>query len=268
MDVDDGDSVVSDETIDAAHPELLDMSENATSVRTEASPLKMLHECTFQFQTLLQRAIAQDDLESYSAVMDLYSLIPESEHFDHENTMLEFLKFGRVQMLDDFIRRTGLGIPMNELSNPENHDDNQDAPPVNDKNRVYLGLNVQGKKRADLANGRASRDREEEIPLVWSVCGLLHEGKSEAVLDYLAGHKPLIAYRHYISHVSGDRAEWLRRLDQSGALAKSLPKWLGWSVNAAGESPLVAAVKSANLEALKKIMKLAPRAVTSTMHDM
>ena len=53
------------------------------------------------------------------------------------------------ELLDEFIRRTGLGISLRELVEIE--DTNKDDQPHEKISSTYLGLTVHGKKRKDLA---------------------------------------------------------------------------------------------------------------------
>ncbi|KAG6805466.1 hypothetical protein H0H92_015279, partial [Tricholoma furcatifolium] len=87
-------------------------------------------------------------------------------------------------MLDYYIRQTGQGV---EIAL-----DQSEAPSAltNDSNKIYLGLNVHGKKRSDLAkknDPNATQDRVSALPLVW----IAAESGAKSVVEYLAGPRSL-----------------------------------------------------------------------------
>ena len=65
----------------------------------------------------------------------------------------------RHEMLDELIRRTGTGIDLKTVR--------REAIPAKDKNKLYLGLNVHGKKRADLA--RKHSTFKNRLTVSWRV---------------------------------------------------------------------------------------------------
>jgi hypothetical protein len=168
-------------------------------------------------------------------------------------------------MLDCIIRLTGQGIDHVILSTEEDDSTNQeDLHALMKRKRIYLGLTVHGKKRADLAKRNdpsASYGSDNSNPLVWQAT----QWNSFKIIDYLASERPLDAYRFYASGNSDDdRAERLRRTPN---LAEVLPGWLGWKINITGESPLTAAVISQRLEMFSKLIELSPKVVGTALHE-
>jgi hypothetical protein len=166
----------------------------------------------------------------------------------------------RVEMLDEYIRRTGSGIKIQASS----QDEGEIVPAVNDKNKVYLGLNVHGKKRTDLAKRNdpdaAHTQDVVEFPLVWRA---VFAGATK-ILDYLQTDRPLTAYKFYASSNSSETAMILRRTTD---LAKVLPEWLGWSITSLGESPLTVAIASKKLDIVKYLFEKSPRLMASSLHE-
>lgn len=148
------------------------------------------------------------------------------------------------EFLDEYIRRTGYGIDF-KVAEQEAGDE---VPVINDKNRIYLGLNVHGKKRTDLAtqnDPNATGQAQDTVPLVWKAA----QSGAKGIVEYLTTDRPLAAFRFYsTSNSESERAERLRRTSD---LDKVLPGWLGWTISPLGESPLTAAIMGNRLAVIK-----------------
>jgi hypothetical protein len=119
---------------------------------------------------------------------------------------------------------------------------------LNDKNRIYLGLNVHGKKRADLATQNdpdAQSSSSTFIPLIWRAA----KKSAKGIISYLVGQRPLGAYRRYAESHTDERAMWLE---------EHLPVWLGWITDSLGQNPLTAAIVGNNVETLQWLFEKAP----------
>jgi hypothetical protein len=163
----------------------------------------------------------------------------------------------RVEILDEFIRRTGSGIDAVPAS------DDSDAHPFQSKSSLYLGLSVHGKKRKDLArkNDPNATGREDFVtPLLWKAA----RAHALAIVTYLSGGRPLLAYRFYSSSNSDERAERLRR---TANLENVMPEWLGWSMNSLNESPLTAAVLGNALDSIKILFETSPKLMRTVLHE-
>ncbi len=208
-------------------------------------------------ETVFDKAIREDDLESFVKLLNMFVNLPVAE--DIPNYMIQsLLSKDRPDMLDELIRRTGTGIDIKTVRNEA-----KNAIPANDQSRLYLGLNVHGKKRADLARKHDPNARLEthEFPLLWNA--LVHNAAK--VVDYLSGEKPYSAYRSYAMSHNDERAERLRSIDN---LKELLPQWLGFRTNSFGESPLTAAALSGKVETLKILFAKHKDLMKAALHDM
>jgi hypothetical protein len=211
--------------------------------------------------SLLLKTVIDHDLEAFVHIANLYQTLPGAFERARRPVMDTILEEDQPEILDEYIRRTGSGIDMK--SNRKQSGDAEVTIAVNDKNKIYLGLNVHGKKRADLARANdpgAIRQEPFKIPVLWKAA----KAKAKAVVEYLAGDRPSTAYRFYASTQSDERAIWLRRATD---LDKLLPKWLGWTINNSGDSPLLAAIMANDLDVIKLLFQKAPQMMAATVHQ-
>jgi hypothetical protein len=89
------------------------------------------------------------------------------------------------------------------------------------------------------------------IPLVWRAA----KESAKGIISYLAGQRPLGAYRRYATSHTDERAMWLGRV---AGLEEHLPIWLGWTTDSLGQNPLVAAILGNNVETLQWLFEKAP----------
>ncbi|GLB33192.1 putative ankyrin repeats (3 copies) containing protein [Lyophyllum shimeji] len=269
-DSDDGseDSCDSDATADQAEFTFVDIAKRPSAVETDVHPDKMLDRTTFTWYfkdkdeklqqtegSLLLKAIHDNDTEMFVNVASLYNSAPFPIPLE-EQYLEVILEKDRPDMLDAYIRKTGRGIEVQH-----DHED-QEVKARNDKNRVYLGLTVHGKKRADLAkmNDPNATTHYNIYPLVWKAAA---DG-AEGVIEYLSSHGPLAAYQHYASTGGDERAYQLRRIPD---LEKVLPQWLGWTITNLGDSPLMAAILGGNLDLMKGLFAKKPKLMASCLHE-
>ncbi|KAJ7775677.1 ankyrin repeat protein [Mycena maculata] len=248
----------SDYTIEQDGIDFVDIATRPSAVECAVHPKDLFKGGSLASEPL-SKAIDDNDFEAFINIFNLYKHSPK--HIDLPNYLLtSIIRHDRVDMLDEYIRRTGLGL---KILNPTAHRE-EEIPVVNDKNKVYLGLSVHGKKRTDLAKrndpNASQTEVQKEIPLVWQAVS--HNATS--VLDYLLGDRPLTAYQFYASSHSSDSATLLKRTPD---LEKVLPEWLGWSVTPLGESPLTAAIVSKNRDTVRYLFKKAPRLMASSLHE-
>ncbi|KAJ7499894.1 ankyrin repeat protein, partial [Mycena latifolia] len=250
-DSDDSDGTVEQDTIN-----FVDIASRPSTVECDVHPRHIL---IVPGQNLLGRKIIDDDFEAFINVLNLFKHSPKHVELPAD-TLQTIVNHDRPDMLDEYVRRTGLGIKI-QVPPPNGEDD---IPIINDKNKVYLGLSVHGKKRTDLAKRNdpdASQQEERaEMPLVWRAV----QGGATGILEYLLGDRPLAAYKFYASSNSTVNARLLKRTPN---LAKVLPEWLGWVVTPLGESPLTAAIASKKLETVKYLFEKSPRLMGSSLHE-
>ncbi|KAJ7213244.1 ankyrin repeat protein [Mycena rebaudengoi] len=259
-DTESDDSNDSDYTIEQDGLNFVDIANRSSTIEVNAHPKLLLSDLP-GLRDPLYVTVDADDFEAFVNVLNLYKQTPK--HIDIPKHILEsIIRKDRVDMLDEYIRRTGVGITT--ITAQPAQSDEADAPVVNDKNRVYLGLSVHGKKRTDLANrndpNASPTDRTPQTPLVWQAI----EQESLGILDYLLSDRVLTAYTFYAKSNSSDVAHRLRRTEN---LAKVLPEWLGWTITPMGESPLTAAVAYHKLEVIKHLFAKSPKLMASALHE-
>ncbi|TFK24215.1 ankyrin repeat protein [Coprinopsis marcescibilis] len=267
------DSDDSESTVDNhKHEEkFIDISKMSSVVQSDVHPRTLItatlswlkstesKNTTMQYTSLLGKAVMKEDLEAFINISALYRTLSEPVDMGAQLFQL-VVSQDNPEILHECIRRTGYGLDFDAAKKATEH-----LPPiVNDQNRVYLGLDVHGKKRGDLAkkndpNATSASEKQTE-PLVWHAAGV----GSKKIMEYLSGAKPLAAFRYYATHYSDSRAEQLRRVAD---LEQVLPAWLGWSSNALGDSPLTAAVRGNNIEMIKLLFANNPRCLKLSLEQ-
>ena len=210
----------------------------------------------YQHETVFNKVIREDDLEAFVKLLNMFNNLPIPENIPDNLTPL-LLSYDRPDMLDELIRRAGTGIDLKTVRHEA-----KDAIPENDQNKLYLGLKVHGKKRADLArkNDPNAGVEIQEPPLLWRVL----RANAEKVVDYLASERIYSAYRSYAASHSDERAERLRSITN---LKELLPQWLGFRTNSLGESPLTAAVLSGKVGPLQILFAKHKDMMKAALHD-
>ncbi len=200
-------------------------------------------------------------MEAFTHLTKLYRYAKDGPIDVYGRILTEIVECDRPEMLDMCIRRSGHGISFVSV-----HNDQQEGfhHIVNDESRVYLGLNVHGKKRKDLAReSYPDADSSEDDPasLLWRAA----LAGATKVVQYLGSRRPLEAYKFYSSSHNDEKAINIRHTSD---LEKVLYEWLGWKTNALGESPLTAAVLSNKLETIKAMFDLkSKRLAKSVIHN-
>ena len=201
----------------------------------------------------LQKAIYDDDFEVFVRTVELYqfaevALWPNAAIYDL------VMALDRPDMLDEFVRRTGVGIPHYPSGTSE--DRQQNLRKAIKEERVYLGLKVGGKRRADIA----------PRVLMYN-CDLLRSAITNGaakIVEYLAGPRPLAAYTHYAANHSDDIAQHLKSLENLGTVLSEL---LSWQVDKLNESPLLSAVIHDKIDILKLLFVLKPNLMEEALHQ-
>ena len=203
----------------------------------------------------LQKAIYEDDFEAFVRTIDLYqfagvALWPTAAVYELA------VELDRPDMLDELIRRTGVGIPYFS-----SEDYQQTLKKAIKEKRVYLGLKVGGKRRADIAQVQdGSRVLTYNYDLLRSAI-TCDAGK---IVEYLAGPRPLAAYTYYAATHSDDIAQYLKSFEDLGAVLSDL---LGWQVDELNESPLLSAVIHDQINILKQLFVLKPNLMEEALHQ-
>ncbi|KAF9530926.1 hypothetical protein CPB83DRAFT_849882 [Crepidotus variabilis] len=276
---DDEDSDTNSDVTADGKPKFIDIATQSTLVQSPIKPSEIL-EHPFYYEvkpvrkwttshTLLAKAVVDGNTETFTRIANLYQAISHPlEPSDSTHLLAMIIKHDQPEMLDLYIKRTGYGI---DFEKAQKHSETPPAPTaVNDKNRLYLGLNVHGMKRADLARQNdpdaTKTEPPSHIPLVWRAS----ENASHNILRYLASDKPAKAFQRYMSNNTDERATWLKRVNvgSDGGIEKQLPMWLGWTITRIGESPLTAALVGQHncLETVTLLMDLQPQIMASTFN--
>ncbi|KAK0731565.1 hypothetical protein B0H67DRAFT_597442 [Lasiosphaeris hirsuta] len=178
----------------------------------------------------LEHVIGTNDIKGLKFLLDLGEYY-SSQKLDAEDETSGFyffpdycftlaIEFGRTELLTEIIRRTGAGLPLENLVK-------ETGVELKDKPKYYQGLTVYGKKRQDwAAQGRDVVSRPsgtETSPLLIAAMA----GSIESVEWFLSDTPS----RHYLDFCKSEGAladERLKHLGQvPGGLEGAISKWLG-----------------------------------------
>ncbi|KAK8155182.1 ankyrin repeat-containing domain protein [Phyllosticta citrichinensis] len=177
---------------------------------------------------LLQYAIYKDDLDLLKTLLTWgdeyakqYQKVDDGEQrfFRVDEIDLTFaIRNGRTRCLAEIIKRTGSGIPLEELVKSS-------GVKITEKPKFYQGLSVHGTKRADWA----AAGREVSMPVVQFLHPpLLQAAKSGNVdsLELFLSDSPTRWYHEFAeAHKEDKRLHYLAQAQ--GGLDKSIKGWLG-----------------------------------------
>ncbi|KAI0738301.1 ankyrin [Daedaleopsis nitida] len=245
----------------------IDIAKRRSTVETDAHPEKLLNIGLRLFDPkareqvngpVLFRAVLDDDFEAFVQIADLYKSLPKP--LDLPDMVLEWLiRYDRSTMLDELIRRTGAGIHLPEEEHDDEDQTDEQQKPKKVPLKTYLGLNVHGKKRKDLAQksdpNAPIAQKKHETPLLWRAA---REGALEC-LRYLSSERAVGAYQYYASTHSDEHAQYLKRI------TAQIPQRIGWSIDELNESVITAAVIGDRMEILKTVIDLQPAALQSAL---
>ena len=244
--------------------DFVDLAARPSAVRVEVSVKKMLETKSALLRSdgkrvcynPLQKTIEENDFEGFVCALELYKFASVALWPDvaaHELVV----KLDRPDMLDELTRRTGVGIPYpsNTAKNPHTN------PDESAEERVYLGLKVGGKRRAETMK----RMQSEQKGLTYNY-DLLRNAialGATKIIGYLAGPRVIAAYTDYAAAHNDDIAQYLKSVDN---LETALPGLLGWKIDELNESPLLCAVIHNKLEVLKQLFALKPNLMEEALH--
>ncbi|KAG8939515.1 hypothetical protein FRC00_013838, partial [Tulasnella sp. 408] len=209
-------------------------------------------------------AVRENDAEAFAQIADMMENLEDSMGIP-ESLRDVILLNDSPDLLDAYIRRTGDGLTLPKPKAKEttegkaqaHHDDDDD-----EEYKIYLGLNVHGKKRKDLAsredpNAPYQSDDDSKVPIGWRAASK----QAIAILEYLNSPKAIEAYKHYAATYKSRLA---KRLAEALQNPDDFPKMVGFSLSRLGETPVLATVWNPAkpdqiLPTLKKLMQLQPR---------
>ena len=244
--------------------DFIDIAKRHSAVTSPAKPTDLLFDSTVfmdasgdkhNIASLVNKVVIEDDFEAFIQVLDLCNYLKTQDDKALQSVGLfnALIVNDRPAMLDEYIRRTGEGVSFDLDLDAEGEESASGSKKT--KKREYLGLNVHGKKRKDLAR-RADPDAPQEVqyeqlPLLWT---LARSGRANTI-KYLASEKPLEAYKFYAASHSDKRAREIQKIED---LATTLPAKIGWAVNQFNESVLTAAVISNQREVVETLFEVRP----------
>jgi hypothetical protein len=208
----------------------------------------------------LRVAISLKDSEALKTVLGLYSVVDRSTQLP-EWALDSILGSNSPEMLDVLIRKTGWGLDLGDA--PEEPITEGEDKNCSSKAALYLGLDVHGKKRKDLASHSDPNSRHGSMaktPMLWKAI----RANATSVIEYLASNKVIDAYATFAKSNDGDSALQLRRVKD---LHSWIPERLGWGLSRAGESPLIAAASAEKASALKILFELVPEKMARYLNE-
>ena len=248
----------------------VDIAKRPSTVHSQARPSDLLDaravftaeidgKTVWRIDTLMVKTIIDDDLEAFMRVLDLYQQCGNTQALDGVLTTL--LSYDRPAMVDDCISRTGYGISFTAETAASG--DVPTAAASSDK--AYLGLNVHGKKRVDLArkgdpNAPAVYNQTvENMPMLWTAV----KNGFISLVKYFAGEQPLAAYKFYASSHSDERARSIQKLPN---FPEVLSAKLGWASNTFNESVLLVVITANRQDMMETLFTLRPKEMESFVH--
>ncbi|KAJ9641384.1 hypothetical protein H2199_005354 [Coniosporium tulheliwenetii] len=215
------------------------IGEVSTQVKSDVTPVAMLNRrCPVWSMvgekdgqhlhgSLLRYAINVDDIDLARYLLDLG--VEFSTHYKDDNESSSIysvsysdftyaMELGRTQILADMIKRTGAGIPLDDLVK-------KSGVEVVEKPKYYRGLSVHGKKRADwAAAGRGERVPSQPTVKHPPLLEAAYSGSIESV-EWFLSDAPM---RHYSAFASANKCdERLQNLAKApGGIDQSISTWL------------------------------------------
>ncbi|KAI0478003.1 ankyrin repeat protein [Xylaria cf. heliscus] len=201
-----------------------------------SSPTFVLHgdkveNTDLNVQSLLNFAISQNDNHRFTFLLDMHTRFTSQRPDDREDESSKFYTFrtlefeyailmGQTNMLAEAIRRTGAGIPLEELVK-------KSGTEMKTKPRYYQGLTVYGKKRADWANAGRNLVVKSTGSNVSPLLTAALSGALDSV-EWFLGDAPMRHYREFGASKVAREDPRLKHLNESpGGFDRAIIKWLG-----------------------------------------
>jgi len=246
--------------------EIMDISHRFSTLRVPVGPSALfstaphLSEVGVSQWTPLTAAVRAADMEAAKQIIALHELCAPLFPVDPHAELPHILHCDSPAMLDLFIRKFGIGLGFYE----EEENDAQETDAIKKMPKTYLGLDVHGVKRKDLAKRNdpdaPKRVRQpHHIPLLWYAANR----DATKIIDWLATPAPIDAYKAFVSAASEEdvTAKALKNID---GMEKQLPELLGFLPNEFGETAVFAALlgkyreEQKRLATVKQLYKLSP----------
>lgn len=281
-DSDDSEEYDSDMSVDdydepISKPQLVDLAHRLSIVKTSVGPERLFtsyarilpDEKSARLGTPLTLALEDADVQVFEQILALGDMcdppITIGPHY-----MANVIKSDVPALIDVVIRRFGFGLPP-QLDEDENDNENESAggeetPKKKKSSKTYLGLNVHGQKRKDLASkGDPDAPRqtvEAHIPLIWQAAQL----NAPKILTWLASVAPLEAYRAYMESSKDEVSFSMKRIPN---FEQKFPSLIGSVITDVGEHAVLAQLAggSPKLETLRLLFSLYPNLKAAFVHN-
>ncbi|KAI0547666.1 ankyrin repeat protein [Xylaria curta] len=182
-------------------------------------------------QDLLTFAMTQNDSRRFTFLLDMHTRFASNKPEDDEDESNKFYTFpevefehairmGRTNMLAEAIKRTGAGIPLEDLVR-------KSGTEMKVKPRYYQGLTVYGKKRADWAKAGRNLVVKATGTKVPPLLTAALQGSLDSV-EWFLGDAPMRHYREFGTSKVAKADPRLKHLNESpGGFDRAIAKWLG-----------------------------------------
>ena len=225
--------------------EVIDISHRFSTVRVSVTPSALFKAAphfskgSTRHWTPIEAAVHAGDVEAAKKIFALHELCDPPFPVNPEGELYNILRSDSPAMLDLFIRKFGIGLGFSE---EEEDDDPQETGAIKKMPQTYLGLDVHGVKRKDLAkrndpNAPQRGFQPYRTPLLWSAA----TSSATKIIDWLATPAPLEAYKAFMSSAPEENviAKALKKINNMEA---QLPELLGFLPNELGETAVFAAL--------------------------
>ncbi|KAG8939662.1 hypothetical protein FRC04_006087 [Tulasnella sp. 424] len=272
----DGNSRASDET-EKRPAGYSDLAKRFHTVSVTVEPNQLLwYEAKYAFQggsglipytwsaDPINIAVRENDVEAFNQIADMMANLEEPMSVPQSVRRI-ILSMDSAGLLDAYIRRTGDGLSLPKPKAKESTDNEAQAQHNDDDDdeyKIYLGLNVHGKKRKDLAlkddpNALREADVGAGVPIVW----LAASWQATTILEYLSSPKAIEAYKYYAEN---NKTKLANRLTEVLQNPDDFAKMVGFTATRLAETPVLATVWKPSypdriLPTFKKLMELKPR---------
>lgn len=259
----------------ALKPTFIDLASRLSTVKTPFGPERLfaagsiVHDDKLFYGTPIGRALQSGDLETIEKVLELGQMCEPAITLTQNDMQYAFLQ-DDPKMLEFIIRKFGYGFTLDNEEEEENEQVETENEGEKKKKipKIYLGLNVQGRKRKDLATkgdpDAPVTSNDSPLPLIWQAA----QKNSEKVLQWLATSGPLEAYKAYMQTApsTDEHAGAMRRLSNFDL---QLPALLGATATPLGENALFAHISgpAPKVDTIKLLFTLWPSMKTTFVHQ-
>jgi hypothetical protein len=267
--------MVEDDYAEVTKPVLMDLANRISTVKSPIGPEHFFSSVVIskanplETGTLFSQILKQGDIDDLERLLELGALCePQQTLGPHD--LGNIIQYDNPELLEFIIGKFGFGIvsdqPEDEGQFGEDDTAETSAAGRSKSSKTYLGLNVHGKKRKDLASkgdpdAPQSSQHVDTTPLVWKAAQM----NATKILMWLSGSGPLKAYTKYMTSSKDDHAISLKRMKN---FETRLPALLGSTPTQLGEHVVSAYLTTGVVkkETLKLLFEIFSRDATVFIH--